>query len=91
MARGIEIFIARVDSSSLEDLTPHELRTRIELLDAELEQLAHDKEHVEVDCYGMEKFQHLRGIERDSLSARAKKARYTVELGARDDIARGRV
>ncbi len=50
--RAVDRFIARVDALAPESLTTRELRTRLELLEAELEQLAHDAQHVATETYG---------------------------------------
>ncbi len=81
--RAVDRFIARVDKLPPESLTDHQLRTRIELLEAELEQLLHDKEHVKAECYGTEKFYHLRTIEKELSAALEKKTRLAKVLGSR--------
>lgn len=80
---SLDRFVARVDDSSLVDISAKDLRKRLLLLRAELEQLAHDTEHVSNDLYGMERFHHLRTIERERKAAVAKTARYAVELESR--------
>ncbi len=81
--RGVDRFIARVDALAPETLTTRELRTRVELLDAELEQLAHDAKHVAEECYGQDKFFHNRTIQRERHLAVERKSRLLVVLGSR--------
>ncbi len=81
--RAVDRFIARVDAAPAEQMTTRELRTRLELLEAELEQLSHDREHVETETYGEDKFFHRRAIERERSAALLKKTRLLEILGAR--------
>ncbi len=81
--RAVDRFIARVDALAPETLTDQQLRTRLDLLEAELEQLAHDEEHVHTDTYGEEKFFHIRSIARERSAALEKKTRLTQVLGSR--------
>ncbi len=81
--RAVDRFIARVDSTPDAELTDREIRTRLELLTAELEQLVHDEAHVRAECYGQDKWFHLRGIERERSAALERETRLTKILGAR--------
>lgn len=81
--RAVDRFIARVDALAPESLTDRQLRTRLELLQAELEQLDHDTQHVELECYGEDKFFHLRSIARERSAALEKKTRLAQVLGGR--------
>ncbi len=81
--RAVDRFIARVDAQAPEALTTRELRTRIELLDAELEQLVHDEEHCRTETYGEDKFFHMRSITRERSTALERKTRLTQILGSR--------
>ncbi len=76
-------FAARIDNTALREVLTHELRTRLDLLDAEIEQLDHDEAHVQGECFGTEKFFHLRSITRDRLVVEAKRRRYAEELSKR--------
>lgn len=80
---GRDRFCKRVDESLLRDLTSRELRTRIELLDAELQQLDHDQNHVLQDLYGVEQWRHVRAIALERKAAEAKRERYACELASR--------
>ncbi len=80
---GRERFAARVDNSRLADLSTGELRTRLDLLRAEIEQLDHDQEHIETDTYGFEKFSHLRAIAKERLAAANKVTKFALELSKR--------
>lgn len=82
---GYEKFIIRVDGTAIKDIPVTELRTRLDLLEAELSQLTHDEDHVKTDCYGMELFHHLRKIEKERSAALVKKGRYTTELSERGE------
>ena len=81
MSRGT--FIRRVDSTSFADLSSRDMRLRIELLEAELEQLEHDAGHVSTDTYGLERVRHLHNIERERSAALERKTRLLEELGKR--------
>lgn len=80
---SLRSFAKRIDDTPLRLVTTSELRTRIDLLKAELEQLFHDEVHVTEDLYGLAKFRHLEDIKTERRTARAKIARYTVELTGR--------
>ena len=77
-------FKLRVDALRVDSISSRDLRTRIELLDAELEQLVHDEEHVKADCYGAEKLTHIRCIEKERSEALDYKLRLNTELGTRN-------
>ncbi len=81
--RAVDRFIARVDALAPEALTTRELRTRVDLLDAELEQLRHDEEHCRTQTYGEVKFFHMRSIARERVAATALKTRLVLVLGSR--------
>ncbi len=81
---GRDRFSARVDSTRLQDLTQGEMRTRIDLLKAEIEQLDHDQQHVEADCYGFDKFHHLKAIAKERVAAANLISRYALELSKRE-------
>ncbi len=81
--RAVDRFIARVDAKAPDAMTTRELRTRIDLLDAELEQLDHDEEHCRTETYGEDKFFHIRSITRERSSALERKTRLVAVLGSR--------
>ncbi len=78
--RATDRFIARVDAKEPETLTQKELRTRLELLEAEFSQLDHDEEHCKTETYGEDRWFHLRAITRERSAALTKKARLTALL-----------
>ncbi len=81
--RATDRFIARVDAAAPETLTPREIRTRLELLAAELEQLDHDQEHVDGETCGTEHRYHVAKIDRERSEALEKKTRFTALLGTK--------
>lgn len=83
MTRATDRFIARVDALPVEALTDRELRTRLELLKAEFEQLDHDAEHVRTDTFGADEAFHIRNLQRERSAALDLKARLLEELGSR--------
>lgn len=76
-------FAARIDALPLVEITSSELRSRIAILDVELAQLAHDEDHVEGECIGLERVKHVACIARERIAAMGKRARYSVELSGR--------
>ncbi len=81
--RATDRFIARVDAKAPEALTQRELRTRLGLLEAELQQLDHDQRHVNSECIGSEKSFHLRKIEEERSKALELQNQLLAVLGDR--------
>ena len=82
--KGRDRFIARIDTTALAEVTRAELRTRIELLKAEIEQLDQDEKHVRQDVYGFEKFHYLRDIAKERVVAANRLAKYSSEVAKRE-------
>lgn len=60
-----------------------ELRKRLDFVEMELKQLAHDEEHVNLECIGMELFYHLKKIDSERRQAELLKHEILSELSSR--------